>query len=51
MAALATDRRRFALVVLCAADVLVMIDGMAVAVALPAIRRDLGPRPPASSGW
>jgi MFS family permease len=42
MAALATDRRRFALVVLCAADVLVMIDGMAVAVALPAIRRDLG---------
>jgi EmrB/QacA subfamily drug resistance transporter len=42
MAASVTDRQRVALAVLCAADVLVMIDGMVVAVALPAIRRDLG---------
>ena len=34
--------RRAALAVLCAADVLVMLDGMVVAVALPSTGRDLG---------
>ncbi|MGH2949743.1 MAG: hypothetical protein ACRDPC_26370 [Solirubrobacteraceae bacterium] len=43
--------RRAGLAVLCAADPLVMLDGMVVAVALPSIGRDLGLRRPACSGW
>jgi EmrB/QacA subfamily drug resistance transporter len=37
-----TRTRSAALVLLCAADLLVMLDGMVVTVALPAIERDLG---------
>jgi EmrB/QacA subfamily drug resistance transporter len=41
------ERRRLALAALCAADMLVMLDGMVVAIALPAIQRDLGFSPAA----
>jgi MFS family permease len=36
------DRRRLGLTLLCVADLLMMIDGMVVTVALPSIQRDLG---------
>jgi EmrB/QacA subfamily drug resistance transporter len=39
---MATSTRTAALALLCAADLLVMLDGMVVTVALPAIERDLG---------
>jgi MFS family permease len=39
---MATRTRTAALALLCAADLLVMLDGMVVTVALPAIERDLG---------
>ena len=42
--------RRSALILLCAADLLVMLDGMVVTVALPAIERDLG-TPHADLQW
>ena len=46
-----TRTRAAALALLCAADLLVMFDGMVITVALPAIEQTSIPRTPSSSGW